>query len=183
MSDGFSQAISRAMNGLKMALGRGRVQLTKDDGPVQMVQVQMSAKELMDMARLSEFGLASRIPQNGDVAAIFLNAERTWGIVIASGHQKYRFKLQNDGEVALYDAFGKSVLLGKDGIVVDAGGKPVTLNDTGDVTLNMGGKNVIVNNPGAVNLTGAGGRKVVCDGDLVTGGVVHAAAGQKVTAT
>jgi hypothetical protein len=84
-----------------------------------------------------------------------------------------------------------SIVLGKDGIVVEGGGKPVTVNHakgltanfTDDVTLNMGGKNLIVNNPGAVNLTGVGGRKIVCDGDPVSGGVVHADAGQKVTGT
>jgi len=197
------QLLARAHHGLKMLLGRGRVKLTNEsDFSVQVVQMVVSAKETMDMPRLAEFGLSSWIPKDGDVAVIFLNADRTNGIVIASGHQKFRFKLENEGEMAIWDAFGKSIWFKKDagGIVVEAANQPVLIdhakkvtvnagtdgaevNTTGDVILNMGGKNLVVNNPGAVHLDGAPGRKVVCDGDPVSGGVVHAAAGQKVTAT
>lgn len=182
------QAVGRALNGLKMALGRGRITLTDETGTpgVQMVQVRVSAKEVMDMPRLAEFGLASWIPKDGDVAVVFINAERTNGIAVASGHQTYRFKLENEGEVAIYDAFGKSVWFKKDtgGIVIEANNQPVALNNakgvtltnvTGDVVLNMGGKNVTIVNPGSVVLSDQNGEKsVVRDGDPVSGGVVHA---------
>lgn len=192
-SSSVRQALARAHSAVKMLLGRGRVQLIKDNdtGPVQTMQVVVSAKETMDMPRLAEFGFTSRPPKDSDCAVMFISGERTWGVVIATGNQKFRLQLEEDGEAALYDAFGKSIWLKKDGIVIDGGDKPITINrakgiaitSTDDVTVDMGGKNLIVTNPGAVNLTGAGGRKVVCDGDPVSGGVVHAAAGQKVTAT
>lgn len=181
----IAQAVRRAMNGLKMLLGRGRVQLTDDSGPVQLVQVKMSANEVMDIVRLSEFGFASRIPKDGDVAAIFLNAERTWGIVVASGHQQFRFKLENDGETAIYDAFGKSIWFKKESMVVEAGGKPITINGANGITINstekliinMGGKDVQIENPGQVYLGGkAGAKKVALDGDPVVGGVVQSTA-------
>lgn len=194
MTDSFvRQAALRALNGLKMVLGRGRILLTNENenGGTQFIQVKVSANETMDVPRLAEFGFASRVPVKGDCILVFLNAERTLGVALATGHQTYRFKLQNDGEAVLYDAFGKSILLGKDGTVVEAGGKPVTVNNakgltinsTDDVTLNMGGKKVFVNNAAEVHLSGVGGRKVVCDGDPVSGGVVHADAGQKVFGT
>lgn len=76
-------------------------------------------------------------------------------------------------------------------VTINAGTDGAVLNTTGNVVFNMGGHDLTVanagtvklDNPTAVQLTGAGGRKVVCDGDPVTGGVVHANAGQKVTAT
>lgn len=186
------QAAARAINGLKMLLGRGRVTLTNENpnGGTQFVQAQVSAKELMDIPRLAEFGFASRIPVDGDVAVVFLNAERTSGIIIASGHQTYRFKLENDGEMAIYDAFGKSIWLKKeDGIVIEANNQPITINHakgvtvntTDNVVFNMGGKDLTVAGAGTVTLDnptsvvlGPGGKKVVVDGDPVTGGVVHA---------
>jgi phage gp45-like len=186
------QGVRRALNGIKMLNGRGRVLLVDDSGPVQMLQAKVSAKETMTIPRLAEFGFASRPPAGTDVAIIFLSGERTWGTIVGSNNQTYRFKLENDGEMAVHDAFGKSIWFKKTaGIVVESNGQPITVNDakgvtintTDNVILNMGGKNVTVNNPGAVQLTGAGGRKVVCDGDPVVGGVVQAAAGQKVTAT
>jgi phage baseplate assembly protein V len=189
------QALGRAMNGLRMMLGRGRITLTNENeqGGTQFVQARLSAQELMDLPRLAEFGFVSRVPEKGDCVVVFLNAERSMGVVIATGHQSFRFKLENDGETAIHDAFGKSIWLKKEGgIVIEAADQPVTINGVKGVTinnsdeavtLNLDGSDVILNDPGAVQLTGAGGRKVVCDGDPVSGGVVHADPDQKVTAT
>lgn len=192
MNESFTrQAIARTVNAIKMLLGRGRVimVLNNDQDSTQRMQVKVSAKETMDLYRLAEFGFASRPPKDSDCVVVFLNGERTWGIVTATGHQTYRFKLENDGEMAIHDAFGKSIWFKKTGgIVVEAGTEPITINNakgmtanfSDDVTLNMGGKKVIIAGAGEVHLDGAGGRKVVCDGDPVTGGIVHASAGQKV---
>lgn len=178
------QAIARTTNGLKMLLGRGRVLLTNetDKTGIQFVQVRVSAKEVMDLPRMTDFGFNSRIPKDGDVAIMFLNAERTWGIVVASNHQQYRFQLDNDGEVAISDAFGKSIWFKKASMVIDAGGQPITVNNakgmtinvTDDVVFNMGGKNFIINNPGLVELAGAGGKKIALDQDPVVAGEVQA---------
>lgn len=176
------QAVARTTNGLKMLLGRGRVQLVDDTGPVQVLQVTISAKELMNIPRLAEFGFASRPPKNSDVAVIFLNAERTWGIVVASGNQKARFKLANDGEVAIHDAFGDDGAPGKwiwakkaadDGtgggweieahnepliinnakkVTINAGDDGFLLNSTGDGVIDMGGKNLTIQNVDTVKL-------------------------------
>jgi phage gp45-like len=193
------QGVSRSLNGLKMMLGRGRIQMVinNDHGPVQMIQVQVSAVELMNLPRLAEFGFVSRAPKNSDCAIIFLNAERTWGIVVATGNQTARMPLANDGETAIHDANGENGAAGKwiwakkgagweiecNGepfILMDcsnltasnkAGGTmPVTLNmNGGNVTLNLGGGNVTLNNPGTVVL-GPAGKRVVMDGDPVVGG-------------
>lgn len=193
----------RSARRLMLLLGRGRVKLTRDNdqGPVQKIQAQISAKETMDLLRVAEFGFASRLPKDSDVVVVFLNAERTYAVAIASNHQKHRMELENDGESAVHDAFGRHIWFRKDGaieidandlpieikrakkVTVAAGDDGVQLDTTGNVVLNMGGKDLTVNNPGKVQLTGAGGRKVVCDGDLVVGGVCKANAGQKVTAT
>lgn len=186
------QAVARTTNGLKMLLGRGRVKLVTDTGPVQMLQVRVSAKELMDLPRLSEFGFASRPPVDSDVGIIFLNAERTWGIVVATGNQKARFKLAKDGEMAIHDAFGANGAPGKwiwakanaAGWEIEANHEPIVINNAkgltvnspdGKVIFNMGGNDVQIEGAGKVYLGGkVGGKKVALDGDPVVGGFVVA---------
>lgn len=186
------QAVARAHNAVKMVLGRGRIQLVgnNDQGPVQTVQVIVSAKETMDLPRVAEFGFASRPPKDSDCIVVFLNGERTWGVVVGTNNQKFRMSLENDGEAALHDAFGKSIWLKKDGgIVVEANNEAVEINHAkkitlgagtdgiaittgGNVTVDLGGKDLTFSNVGNIAL-GPGGKKVVVDGDPVSGGFVH----------
>lgn len=176
------QAVARTTNGLKMLLGRGRILLVKDDGPVQMLQVRVSAKELMDIARLSEFGFASRPPKNSDCAIVYISGERTWGIVVATGNQKARMHLLNDGETAIHDALGPDGAPGKwiwakkkadddtgggweieanneplvinqaKKVTINAGDDGFELNSTGDGVIDMGGKNITIQNADTVKL-------------------------------
>jgi phage baseplate assembly protein V len=175
-------AITALSNLLKLAIGRGRVQTVDDSGPVQILQLVLSPKETPNLPRLAEFGFQSWPPEGSDAVVVFVAGNRSNGVAIATGNQRLRLKLENPGEAALSDAFGKYVWLKKESMEIDAGGKEVviknaagiTITSTQDVTLNMGGKKVIINNPGEVQLAGAGGKKVVLDGDPVSGGVVHA---------
>jgi phage baseplate assembly protein V len=173
------------------AIGRGRVTGVYDDtGPIQRMQIQFSAIEVHDpLRRLAEFGFTSLPPAGADVLVAFLSGDRTNGVIVATGDQTTRFKNLQAGEAAIYNAFGASVYLTKNGIVVDGANQPVTVNNAAgitinssdDVVLNMGGNDVVINNPGSVELAGTGGKKVALDGDPVVGGVIKASS-TKVTA-
>lgn len=168
---------------LMLLIGRGKVQSSNDDGPVQILQARISAKEIANIRRLAEFGFTSRPLPGADVVVVFVAGDRSNGAIIATGDQRYRFKLENDGEVALHDAFGKSIWFKKDGgIEIEMADSPITINNANgitvnsqsDITLHMNGADVIIDGPGLVQLAGAGGKKVVLDGDPVVAGVVHA---------
>lgn len=182
MSSAQNYAIVALSNLLKLLVGRGRVLLVDDSGPVQIVQVKLSPKETPDLRRLAEFGFVCWPLEGADAVALFVAGNRGNGVIIATGDQRHRLKLENPGEAALHDAFGKYVWLKKESTEVDAGGMPITIKNaagititsTEHVTLNMGGKNVIINDPGTVQLAGAGGKKVVLDGDDVVAGKVVA---------
>ncbi len=161
MSDRYS--IQVITNLLKMVVGRGRVKSLADDGPVQVLQLQLSPKELPNLRRLAEFGFSSRPPAGSDAIAIFVAGDRNNGVVIATGNQTFRFKLENDGEVALSDAFGKSLWFKKTGgVVLEANGQDVTVN---------GAANVAVNATTKVTLTTP---LVEMSGDLKVDGNLHA---------
>lgn len=117
MSTRFS--VSALTNLLKLVIGRGRILLVDDTGPVQKLQVKLSGRETPDLLRSAEYGFTSRPPKDTDCVAVFITGDRSNGIVISTNNQRYRLKLENDGEIAIYDNAGRYVWFKKDdGIVV-----------------------------------------------------------------
>ncbi|MDE3022267.1 MAG: phage baseplate assembly protein [Pseudomonadota bacterium] len=142
-----TNAIERIWHSLWLMIGRGRVQTVNDAQAVQLVQVTLSDIETHDgTPRLAEFGLASNPPANSDVLVLFAGGDRSHGVIVATGHQATRFKNLNPGESALYDAFGKSIYLTETGIVINANGQDVTVNNAVTVTINAS-TSVVLNTP------------------------------------
>ena len=116
----------------------GRVTFSDDSRTAQLLQVKLNDSETRDdTPRIAEFGLTSRPPEGSDVLVVFLGGDRSKGVVVATAHQASRPKGLLVGETMLYDLWGKSVYLTKDGgIVVEAKGAPVTVNNATTVTIN-----------------------------------------------
>ena len=116
----------------------GRVTFSDDSRSAQLLQVKLNDSETRDdTPRIAEFGLTSRPPEGSDVLVVFLGGDRSKGVVVATAHQGSRPKRLLSGETMLYDLWGKSVYLTKaGGIVVEAQGAPVTVNNATTVTIN-----------------------------------------------
>ena len=116
----------------------GRVTFSDDSRSAQLLQVKLNDSETRDdTPRIAEFGLTSRPPDGSDVLVVFLGGDRSKGVVVATAHQGSRPKGLLTGETMLYDLWGKSVHLTKaGGIVVEAQGAPVTVNNATTVTIN-----------------------------------------------
>ena len=116
----------------------GRVTFSDDSHSAQLLQVKLNDSETRDdTPRIAEFGLTSRPPDGSDVLVVFLGGDRSKGVVVATAHQGSRPKRLLSGETMLYDLWGKSVHLTKaGGIVVEAQGAPVTVNNATTVTIN-----------------------------------------------
>lgn len=116
----------------------GRVTFSDDSRSAQLLQVKLNDSETRDdTPRIAEFGLTSRPPDGSDVLVVFLGGDRSKGVVVATAHQGSRPKGLLTGETMLYDLWGKSVHLTKaGGIVVEAQGAPVTVNNATIVTIN-----------------------------------------------
>lgn len=144
----ISGALERLWRRVQLFVSRGRVTVSNDSGPVQILQVRLGALETRDgTPRLGEFGHASRPPAGSDVVLLFVAGDRSNGVAIASGHQSSRPRDLQEGESTLYDLWGKSVYLTKDrGIVVEAQGTPVTVNNATVVTINAAEK-VLMDTP------------------------------------
>ncbi len=134
-------------------IGRGRVKFVDDSGPVQEMQVLMNGIETPDnRMRVPEFGFTSNPPEDSDVIAVHIAGDRSAGAVLGTNHQPSRPTGLQPGETMLYSEDGKYVYLtAAGGIVVEAKGQPVTVNNASNVTVNCSGIFKIVA-PGGVQI-------------------------------
>ncbi|SSW66600.1 hypothetical protein AVE30378_02139 [Achromobacter veterisilvae] len=136
-----------------MMVGRGRVAYVDDSGPVQIMQVRASGLELADRrVRPQEFGLTSNPPFDSDAVLLSVAGDRSATMVTGVNHQGSRPRGLKPGETKLYSLDGKYIYLtAGDGLVVDAQGQDVVVNNARDVTWNLSGKLTIAA-PGGIDL-------------------------------
>lgn len=134
----FGGVLQRMMRRIQLATGWGRVTLSDDSKTAQILQVKLNDSETRDgTPRIAEFGFTSRPPLGSDVLIVFLGGDRSKGVVVATAHQASRPTNLQEGEAMVYDLWGKSIYLTKSGgIIVDAKGTPVTVNNSTTVTIN-----------------------------------------------
>ena len=154
--------LERLTRRINLLIGRGRATYIDDTGPVQTMQCQCSAIEMRQALRVAEFGFASNPPLGSDAVLVFIGGDRTNAIVVGTNHQASRLRNLAAGETALYDEPGKYVKLGAAGIVIEAGGRPVTVQNASSITLTAP----------TINLDG----NVAVSGSLVATGNVTGAA-------
>jgi phage gp45-like len=155
--------IERMYRRILATVGRGKVLLGDDSGSVQILQVQLSANETRDKCyRLAEYGYASFPLGGADAVMVFIGGDRSNGVVIATGDQRYRLHLVQ-GEVAIHTDLGQKVHLTRTAIVIDGAGLPINMlgdvNVTGTLTASVdvvgGGKHLKTHAHGGVQ-TGSG---------------------------
>ncbi|WP_110947410.1 phage baseplate assembly protein V [Pseudomonas bohemica] len=143
--DGVMQRLWRRV---QLMSGWARVTVSEDLQGAQTLQVKLNDSETRDNTpRIAEFGFTSRPPNGSDVLVVFLGGDRSKGVVVATGHQASRPLGLSTGESMLYDLWGKQIYLTENnGIVVEAGRTPVTVNNSTLVTINAS-DSVVMNTP------------------------------------
>ncbi|MDP9153932.1 MAG: phage baseplate assembly protein V [Pseudomonadota bacterium] len=125
------EAFNRLSRRMLLMMSRGGVSMTDDTKPVQTIQAQVNQLELIDdLPRFAEYGFTSNPPKGTQVVIAFKNGDRDDGIVIATSNAKYRMTGLATGEVAIHDDTGQSVYLSAAGMILNGGGKPVTITNT-----------------------------------------------------
>lgn len=134
--------------------GIGRVTGQDDSGNAQKIQYQ-TPLEVATAHRLVDFGFSSALPTGSDVVIAFIGGDRSSPVVIASGHQGYRYSGLNPGEAVVYNQWAMSILLTEDGITIDAAGQDVTINNARDLTATATGAAKFIT------------PKLLCTGDII----------------
>lgn len=116
-------------------LARGTVVLSNAASMMQSLQVKLLAAETLDgLEHFEPYGFTSRPKAGAEVATLFVDGDRSHGIVLVAADRRYRMTGFAEGEVAIHDDQGQSVHLTRDGIVVKGGGLPMVFEDSPSMT-------------------------------------------------
>lgn len=100
---GTRSAFRAVQTGLVLAT---RIQRASGEG--------LAGEELSDMELFQQFGFTSTPPKGTQLIVIPLGGRTSAAIVVATEHGTYRFKLDADGEAALYNQWGDVIHLRQD---------------------------------------------------------------------
>lgn len=105
-------------NRIANMVSRAVVQLVRDDGRLQVVQLGLLEGETRDdVERFQEYGFSSVPLAGAEAVALFVGGRRDHGLVVAVDDRRHRPTGLEAGEVALYNNAGARVLLRRDGSI------------------------------------------------------------------
>lgn len=140
-------------------IARGVVSVVTASLKMQGLQVKLLAGEVKDgLEHFEPYGYTSHPKAGAEAVTMFLDGDRSHGVVIVVADRRYRLQGLAAGEVALYDDQGQKIHLTRSGIVVDGAGKPITIQNTPSVSMDT----PTVNMSGNLNVTG----NIVAQGDI-----------------
>ncbi|MFK4751435.1 phage baseplate assembly protein domain-containing protein [Oceanobacter antarcticus] len=139
----FTAPLSRR---LRVLLQRSQVLLTKYNGKIRLLQVQVpGGQALSDVEHLEPFGFTSHPPQGAEAIVLAFGGNGSHSVGLLVGDRRYRLVIE-EGEAAIYNQGGDFLKMGKDGTatlktatkaVIDAPATEITgtLQVTGATTL------------------------------------------------
>ncbi|WP_458119523.1 phage baseplate assembly protein V [Mannheimia haemolytica] len=114
-----TKEVAKGVQDSVRAAFRGVLNLVKSGSDIQQVQVSGLADEtIQDLELMQHFGFTSVPPAGTQAVVIPLGGKTTHGIIVATENGSFRVKNLNDGEVAIYDSSGSTIIL-KNGRVID----------------------------------------------------------------
>lgn len=121
-------------------IGAGRVTGADDTGPVLNLQVTEPAagsgfadRVLDRVARIFQFGFVSVPPIGSEVLTLRRRGDRTLTMVIGTSHRPSRPRGLQPGDAAMHDMRGQIIKLTADGLLIDAAGLAVVIQNAASV--------------------------------------------------
>ena len=113
--------LDKLQRGIRLMIGRCVISAVDDAGGLQRLQLKALADEVLDLReRFQEYGFTSWPLQGAEAIMVSLGGNRTNTVVIAVEDRRYRFKVGEEGEVALYDDQGQVVHIKRNGVHIAA---------------------------------------------------------------
>ncbi|MGK0737001.1 phage baseplate assembly protein domain-containing protein [Yokenella regensburgei] len=132
----MNDALARLYRRITMLVGIGRTTGVSDDsGTTQKLQYKTPFDVRGDTLRMTEFGFSSGLPAGSDVLILSLGGDRSSQVIVATNHGSTRYGSLNPGETVIYDAKGKSVLLGLEKLTVTCAGQDIEVLDAANANI------------------------------------------------
>ena len=147
MSD-LSRLLAPLARRLSNLLARGTVVASTAATKMQTLQLKLLADEMKDgVEHFEPYGFTSRPLPGAEVLAVFMDGDRSHGVVVVAADRRYRLRTLAPGEVAIHDHLGNHVHFKADGslAILATGGVAITGNLTVSGTIN-----------GAIDVIGGG---------------------------
>jgi phage baseplate assembly protein V len=117
-------------------VARGTVGAVDAGKKMQSLQVRLLAGETKDAVEHFEpYGFTSNPKTGAEGVALFMDGDRSHGVVIVVADRRFRLTGLVSGEAALYDDQGQKVHLTRNGIVIDGAGKDLTFQNAPTITM------------------------------------------------
>lgn len=124
---------------VRLMVGRGVVELIRDDTNLQTVQMTLLSEETKDqLQRFQQYGLTSVPFSQAEGVVLFVGGNRSNGIVINVDDRRYRLAGLTEGEVALYDDQGNKVHLQRNGLISIEAADKVQVTAASEVSIDGG---------------------------------------------
>ena len=129
----FAKLVAPYARRLSNMIARGTVTLVDAATKMQSLQLRLLAGESKDKVEHFEpYGFTSQPNPGAECLALFLDGDRSHGVVVCVADRRYRVKGLTTGEVILHDDQGQSVYLMRGGIrLTDKAGSTVQMNGDG----------------------------------------------------
>ncbi|MGE4323392.1 MAG: phage baseplate assembly protein V [Sphingobium sp.] len=132
---------------IQMMVGRAVLAAVNDDTMMQSLQIELAADEAQDgVEHFQPYGFAARPHEGAEAIALAVGGLRSHAVVLTVSDRRYRLRQLRTGEVGLYDDQGQTILIGRDGIVIESA-HGVTIATEGDFAVDA---------QGAVSIRGQG---------------------------
>ncbi|EAA5550308.1 baseplate assembly protein [Salmonella enterica subsp. enterica] len=132
----MNDALARLYRRITMLVGIGRTTGVSDDsGTTQKLQYKTPFDIRGNTLRMTEFGFSSGLPAGSDVLILSLGGDRSSQVIVATNHASTRYGSLNPGETVIYDAQGKSVLLGLEKLTVKCAGQDIEVLDAANANI------------------------------------------------
>ncbi|HQR97570.1 MULTISPECIES: phage baseplate assembly protein V [unclassified Polaromonas] len=114
MIDQIRREVTRGLSGVRSAL-RGFLHGINLAQRIQRVEAEgLAGEELPGLELMQQFGFTSAPPAGSQLIIIPLGGRTSASVVVATEHGAFRFKLDNQGETAIYNQWGDLIHLRKD---------------------------------------------------------------------
>jgi phage baseplate assembly protein V len=132
----------KVLNKIMNLVSRGYITFSDSNSKCQTLQIKMSGGEQKsDIEYIEPYGFTSRPLDGAEAVALFLDGDKSHGVILTTGDRRYRITSLKKGEVAIYTDEGDAIIFNRNN-EINVKTKKFIVNADDAIELNT--KNLVV---------------------------------------